>query len=261
MIAFIDVDGTLLDSSHRLRERTSKALVGARDCGHTIVVCSGRCYDGMKAVLDELPFSPYLATLNGAYILSDQLELIAERPFPKEDALLIAQLIRKHGLGHLYFTGRAWGSGIERDWEHEAAIVHNEGLHLPLEDVIAERPVHKILPVCPQGTDKATAFLAELHEALPALNPITSSPIYIEINMPGVSKGLAVETLAAHLGVDVADTVAVGDWDNDIPMFRAAGRSACLSNGSPAALAAAGERAASNDEDGLALWLEENLIR
>ena len=240
MIVFIDVDGTLLDSSHHLRRRTAEALVRVKDCGHSIVICSGRCYDGMKA---------------------PQLELIAERPFAKEDALLIAHLISKHGLGHLYFAGHAWGSGIERDWEHEAAIVHNEGLHLPLEEVIALRPVHKILPVCPQGTDKATAFLAELHEALPALSPITSSPIYIEINMPGVSKGLAVETLAAHLGVARSDTVAIGDWDNDIPMFRAAGRSVCLSNGSPAALAAAGERAASNDEDGLALWLEENLIR
>jgi hydroxymethylpyrimidine pyrophosphatase-like HAD family hydrolase len=31
--------------------------------------------------------------------------------------------------------------------------------------------------------------------------------------------------IAEHEGVDLADTVCVGDWVNDVPMFEVAGRS------------------------------------
>jgi hydroxymethylpyrimidine pyrophosphatase-like HAD family hydrolase len=41
----------------------------------------------------------------------------------------------------------------------------------------------------------------------------------------GVNKGTAIEWLAAHYGIPPAEVVAVGDWFNDVPMLRAAGRS------------------------------------
>lgn len=45
------------------------------------------------------------------------------------------------------------------------------------------------------------------------------------VRAAGVTKGTAVKWLAQHYGVDLAEVVAVGDWVNDIPMMRAAGRS------------------------------------
>lgn len=41
----------------------------------------------------------------------------------------------------------------------------------------------------------------------------------------GVTKGTAIEWMAARRGITVSEVVAVGDWLNDIPMLRAAGRS------------------------------------
>ena len=51
-----------------------------------------------------------------------------------------------------------------------------------------------------------------------------------------------------------------GDGLNDISMFRAAGHSVCLANGSVNARENADEIAPSNDEDGLACWIEANLF-
>ena len=45
------------------------------------------------------------------------------------------------------------------------------------------------------------------------------------VRAAGVSKGTAVKWLARHYGVSLAEVVAIGDWVNDIPMMRAAGRS------------------------------------
>ena len=45
------------------------------------------------------------------------------------------------------------------------------------------------------------------------------------IRAAGPTKGTAVEWLAKHHGCTAAEVVVVGDWVNDVPMFRVAGRS------------------------------------
>ncbi len=57
----------------------------------------------------------------------------------------------------------------------------------------------------------------------------------------GVTKGTALEWIARHYDVDPAEVVAVGDWMNDIPMLRAAGRSFCMAQSPPELVAPAGE--------------------
>jgi hydroxymethylpyrimidine pyrophosphatase-like HAD family hydrolase len=42
------------------------------------------------------------------------------------------------------------------------------------------------------------------------------------------TKGTALAWIAEHLGVALKDTVCVGDWLNDVPMFEVAGRSFCM---------------------------------
>ena len=66
------------------------------------------------------------------------------------------------------------------------------------------------------------------------------------------SKGVAVRKLAEHLGIDERDTVAVGDYDNDAAMLRAAGVGIAVSNASPAAKAAADVITVSNEEHAIA---------
>jgi hydroxymethylpyrimidine pyrophosphatase-like HAD family hydrolase len=45
------------------------------------------------------------------------------------------------------------------------------------------------------------------------------------VRAAGGTKGTAMKWIAEHEGVDLADTVCVGDWVNDVPMFEVAGRS------------------------------------
>ena len=55
------------------------------------------------------------------------------------------------------------------------------------------------------------------------------------VRAAGPTKGTAVEWLARHHGCSVAEVVAVGDWLNDLPMFKVAGRSFAM-HGAPAAV-------------------------
>jgi HAD superfamily hydrolase (TIGR01484 family) len=58
----------------------------------------------------------------------------------------------------------------------------------------------------------------------------------------GASKGTALEWIARHHGVEPAAVIAVGDWMNDIPMLRVAGRSFCMAQSPPEVVRAADER-------------------
>ena len=66
----------------------------------------------------------------------------------------------------------------------------------------------------------------------------TASSLY-EILPRGTHKGLAIDHLASYLGIDRARTIAVGDYDNDAAMLRAAGCGIAVANSSRAALDAA----------------------
>lgn len=259
-ILFIDVDGTLVDSCHNLRERTNEALRRAARMGHRIVISSGRCVDGIRDISRQFDFPYCLSTLNGAYVVDENGAVVSENPFPPEDAILAADLIAKYSMGHLYFTGPCWGSGNSADYELEYSVVRTAGIHDSLDEVVRTRTVHKILACGDQRLDSSRAFLEEIRMRLDNYMIMPSSPIYIEINTPGTSKGSAVTRLCSLFGIPLADSLAFGDWDNDISMFQAAGHAVCMANGSASARAQADEIAPSNDEDGLAVWIEDNLI-
>lgn len=46
----------------------------------------------------------------------------------------------------------------------------------------------------------------------------------------GVDKGIGLEKLCEHLGIDIKDTIAVGDADNDIGIFKKAGLKIAMDN-------------------------------
>lgn len=95
----------------------------------------------------------------------------------------------------------------------------------------------------------------------PAKATVTQAGLgYVEICPPGVDKGSGLATVAAALGVDPADVLVFGDMPNDESMFRWArwGRVA-VGNAHPSVQAMADEVTLTNDEDGVAVWLDRLL--
>ena len=58
-----------------------------------------------------------------------------------------------------------------------------------------------------------------------------SSGRYLEINNIGVSKGSALEWLVKYLNIDIKNTIAIGDNNNDNSMIEKAGLGICVKNG------------------------------
>ena len=102
-------------------------------------------------------------------------------------------------------------------------------------------------------------LLRELPERWPQLAVTSSVPFNIEINSARATKGRALESLCALLGIDPADTLAFGDGTNDVSLLRAAGCGVAMANASAEVRAAADRVTLSNNESGVAAVIEEFL--
>jgi hypothetical protein len=74
------------------------------------------------------------------------------------------------------------------------------------------------------------------------------------------TKSRAIAELAGIWGINRKEIAAFGDDFNDLDMFEYAGIGVAMSNAVSEAKAAADFICGSNDEDGVARWLEENII-
>jgi hypothetical protein len=87
----------------------------------------------------------------------------------------------------------------------------------------------------------------------------------LDLLPPGVSKGWALERLAARLGVDRKETMAIGDNWNDVDMLEWAGQAVMMANAAQELRTMAKTRGwkqtPPNDEDGVAVTLEMAVAR
>jgi Cof subfamily protein (haloacid dehalogenase superfamily) len=82
----------------------------------------------------------------------------------------------------------------------------------------------------------------------------------IEFLHPDVSKGKALERIAADLGIKAEEVVAFGDNHNDIGMLRFAGLGVAMGNAHDEVKAEADYVTLSNAEDGVAVVIEELIL-
>ena len=82
----------------------------------------------------------------------------------------------------------------------------------------------------------------------------------LEIQTSGVSKGAALAEIAKMEGIDIKDTAAIGDGENDIPMIQIAGTGVAMGNAMNSVKACANEIALPNSKDGAVRWIMDNLL-
>jgi hypothetical protein len=156
------------------------------------------------------------------------------------------------------------GIAVEYPGGHAADAVYqalnwdlNQSMARVTDDVLFARPASKLL-----GRHFGYSCDDLLALALPALDGLVSvthsnSKGLVEAGALGVSKASVVAEIAAAHGIGRESVIAFGDMPNDLPLLSWAGTSCAVANAHPAVLAAATRVIGSNDEDGVAAYLEK----
>lgn len=86
---------------------------------------------------------------------------------------------------------------------------------------------------------------------------VRSEKTLYEILPKGITKGSVFPKLVEYLGIDPKRTIAIGDYDNDVGMLKAAHVGVAVANSSPSALAAADRVTVSNEEHAIARLIQD----
>jgi Cof subfamily protein (haloacid dehalogenase superfamily) len=288
----IDMDGTLLPTlSAHVSPRNAQALRAAQAAGVTIAIATGRRAAYTVPLLAGLGLraDTPLITSNGAVTrtLGGELggELLGRCHMPARVARGLCTLLRPFSC--LVFTfdrpfdaaGR--GELVLEDLEQAHGRIalwveaNRNAIEVvkPLEDAIPDSENAADDPI--QGMVAGTVEQMRAAEKALRASPWAASCESVRTEYPardlsildllplGVTKGWALEQLAARLGIGRRETMAIGDNWNDVGMFEWAGQAVVMANAAPELRTLAKVRgwkqAPSNDQDGVAQVLEAAL--
>ena len=266
-IIFSDLDGTLLCSDKSISEGNRVAIKRATEAGHSFVIATGRPFESAKKVSDSLGLNGegcYIVSYNGGHVYDCYREkVLFSRQMDIQTVRELFVLADEADLYvHTYQNGEILTKAATAELEWYA--VRTNLTPSPRADVLEylSREPNKAIVIDLHDHERLERFRAE-HEdwAKGKCRMLFSCPQYLEVVPEGISKQTGINFLADHLGVDRADTIAVGDETNDIEMIKAAGIGVAVSNANPAAKEAADYvTVSSNDEDAIAEVIERFVL-
>jgi Cof subfamily protein (haloacid dehalogenase superfamily) len=256
-LAALDIDGTIVDHDDRLTERVRTAVGAVASAGVHVVIATGRSLHGTLPILDRLGLQTGWAVCsNGAVLLrldpalDTGYEIAHAETFDPTAAL---QLLRAHLPTALYAVEDV-GSGYRLTAPFPNDELTGELLVVPFGQLL-DRPATRVIV---RSTDHTSQDFTDLIEkiGLHGVSYAVGWTAWLDIAPEGVNKASALERVRSALGVDPAQTLAVGDGRNDLEMFAWAGHSVAMGQAVPEVLAAAAQVTTPVEEDGLALVLE-----
>jgi Cof subfamily protein (haloacid dehalogenase superfamily) len=262
----IDVDGTLLDGSHRLRPEVKEAVNRLAASGCRIALATARGPQAVVEIVRQFDFAPSLVCFSGGWI--GEFETSSMRPanvrlderLPADVARSIIGEAIKQGVEPNVFTPDTWRvRKLTEEIAEEARIVNLQPLVLD-ELLTGDIEPSKIMLI--SRLDAADEALPPIEKSIQSISTVTfSKRNYLEILPIGVNKAKAVVALTRLLGIDLSDVAAIGDGLNDLEMLSEAGFAIAMGNASDRVKAVADLVVGSNDNAGVAQAVNEILAR
>lgn len=253
----LDLDGTLMAHDLRISSRVRRAIRRAMDKGIIVALASGRAFPSMLPYAEDLGTSAPVICYQGCMIvLTETRQVIYHATIPLPHARALLEYAQAHDLDatvyvddHIYLhEHRHPGEFYERWFGLPRTLVDDLVASMRQEPtkilIIGEKPEN----------DRLVPDLQERFGS--SIQIVRSHDLFVEAMAPGVSKGTALERVAARLGIPQAKTMAIGDSENDTEMVAWAGLGVAMGNATEGVKAVASYVAPSVEEDGVAVAIE-----
>jgi len=246
-ILFSDLDGTLLTDEKTISDMDLHAIQKMIAAGHKFVMTTGRPLTSVKQLAEQLGFLKpgfILVSFNGGLIYDCGTGApILTRQISVDDAKFIMDEAHKNNMHAHTYAGdlvvseyeteqlKTYCRLMKMDYVVVKDIREYYGNSGPINVVI--KPPIKVNVITPTDHSSLIDFRAEMRKTTEGkLFDVFSKPEMLEFSDLKTNKGEAVRFMADFYHVDIADTIAVGDEENDCPMIEAAGVGVAMANGS-----------------------------
>lgn len=234
---FFDIDGTLLSSrqgQYFIPDGTLEAIEAARKNGHRTAICTGRQEPFIQKIFGNF-FTSYIA-MNGTHIVADG-KTILQAQFPLERVKEIIEHFDAFGVSYNFIGNRqSWGRNLSPEMIEAMNRVYHLDNYVQTEWEPEDVKAGALDCIFASPEHYETCRPAFTGDMILNMHPGGTSG---DLSFPQHDKAEAIRIFCKHEGIDLADTVAFGDGNNDVTMLSTVGIGVAMKNGVPEAQAVA----------------------
>ncbi|HBE05810.1 MAG TPA: hypothetical protein DCY85_04905 [Firmicutes bacterium] len=269
----LDIDGTLLNSRSELAARTVAAVRQACAAGIKVCLVSGRRPRSMARISDQIGLDTPLVALNGGNITTpDTLQALHTIALDRPKVEPIMRAWWNAGLTTFASRGTAYPPDMYYDLDpsipQSQEYIKVEGENIAKVYSLAESTDWNPLRLSVNDNEEQISYARDLAKPFldaqhirPLLSNHYDGSWYYELYPTQATKANGLRFLGEYFGIQPEEMVAVGDHINDLDMIEFAGLGVAMGNAQPAAKEVADLVIGHHDEDGLAVFIEDYLLK
>jgi Cof subfamily protein (haloacid dehalogenase superfamily) len=236
----LDLDGTLLDSEHKLSEKNREILRKIANQGIKIIIASGRMSETILPVCRELEIPCSIIAYNGAKLFDFQDGKIATLnsvTISDETIKEVYLMCREKGIFlNVYAHNKLYGYHPQGDiqfGDFYAAQTGSKYVFCTQEiEKLPQEDITKLLTVTPH--EQRESLFDELFSDFSRHCTLAKSqPEYLEFIPRGVTKATALKKWCELKKISPSHVFAMGDAENDLEMLQSAGQAVATANATP----------------------------
>lgn len=254
-----DMDGTLLDSKSQIPPGLFELIIRLYDRGVRFAAASGRQYYNLLKLFAPVKDKMLFIAENGGMVFDGEKELFVQN-IPAPDIRNIVNLARSIPGAYSLVCGvqAAYSQDDQPQFMGNAAkyyahleLIPDQFSRLDAEDFCKVAVFHAdaerhVLPVMKQLEKDFLVSLSGIN--------------WVDVMRKGVNKGSAIREIHSMFGITPDETMAFGDYMNDLEMMKACHYSCAVANAHPDLKAHCNyQLALSNDEYGVVKVLNKLL--
>lgn len=255
MLLLFDLDGTLLKTDKTISHKTIEAINRCKEIGHLIGISTARSESNSEKFLTQV--HPDLVISSGGAVVRFRGTIIYEAGFTKEETKKIIETALYIGgeereitvdtIDAHYWNYKVFPTEQDSSW--------GETIYTDYKDF-----EYTALKICVQLPNDF--YAEEIAKSVDDCNWIRfSDGEWYKFSKANATKEMALTNIMNEIKISIEDITAFGDDYSDIGMLKMCGKGIAMGNAIDAVKEIADEVIGFNDKDGIAEWLENNILK
>jgi 5-amino-6-(5-phospho-D-ribitylamino)uracil phosphatase len=259
----LDLDGTLLKDDKTISERTKKVLKKAKENGHEVMIATGRPFRSSEMYYRELELTTPIVNFNGAFVHHPLNHSwgIYHSPLDIHVAKDIVEACQEFNLYNII------AEVIDDVYlhYHDQKLLELFSMGSPsvttgdLRNFLKQSPTSMLIHAEEQHVASIRQHLSDVHAEVIDHRRWAAPWHVIEIVKSGLNKAVGIKRVSEYFQIPKDRIIAFGDEDNDLEMLEYAGHGIAMGNGIDIVKNIAKDVTISNEEDGVAVYLNDLL--
>lgn len=259
----LDLDGTLLTDEKTISMNTKNVIQKAQEQGHVVMIATGRPFRSSEMYYRELQLNTPIVNFNGAFIHhpTDTKWGTYHSPMDIQTAKDIVEALNSFNFHNII-------AEVMDDvylHYHDEKLLDVFNLGNPnvttgdLRRFLTDSPTSMLIHAEEDHVKLIRDHLSDVHAEVIDHRSWAAPWHVIEIIKSGLNKAVGLKLASEYFQIPQERIIAFGDEDNDLEMLEFAGKGVAMENGISQVKTIANDVTLSNQEDGVAVYLNDLL--